>query len=37
MADGIMNAILILMSVLFGLFILLIYNECEKKGLFKIN
>lgn len=37
MAEGIMNIILIMGSVSFGLFILLIYNECEKKNLFRIN
>ena len=37
MAEGVMNIILILGSVLFGLFILLIYNECERKNLFRIN
>lgn len=35
MADGILNIILIVSSLLFGLFILLIYNECEKRKLFK--
>ena len=35
MAEGLINIILILSSLLFGLFILLIYNECEKRNLFK--
>lgn len=35
MADGLSNIILIISSLLFGLFILLIYNECEKRNLFK--
>ena len=33
--DGISNVILIISSLLFGLMILLIYNECEKRELFK--
>jgi len=33
--DGISNVILIISSLLFGLLILLIYNECEKRELFK--
>ena len=35
MAEGLINIILILSSLLFGLFILLIYNECEKRNLFR--
>ena len=35
MAEGLTNIILILSSLLFGLFILLIYNECEKRNLFR--
>ena len=35
MANGLTNVILILSSLLFGLFILLIYNECEKRNLFR--
>ena len=35
MAEGLTNVILILSSLLFGLFILLIYNECEKRNLFR--
>jgi len=35
MAEGLTNVILILCSLLFGLFILLIYNECEKRNLFR--
>ena len=35
MAEGLTNIILILSSLLFGLFILLIYNECEKGNLFR--
>ena len=35
MAEGLINIILILSSILFGLFILLIYNECEKRNLFR--
>ena len=34
MAEGLTNIILIISSLLFGLFILLIYNECEKRKLF---
>ena len=34
-AEGLINIILILSSLLFGLFILLIYNECEKRNLFR--
>ena len=33
--DGISNIILIISSLIFGLLILLIYNECEKRELFK--
>ncbi|MBL6657897.1 MAG: hypothetical protein ISP73_04760 [Flavobacteriales bacterium] len=33
--DGISNIILIISSLLFGLLILIIYNECEKRELFK--
>lgn len=35
LAEGLTNVILILSSLLFGLFILLIYNECEKRNLFR--
>jgi hypothetical protein len=35
MTEGLTNIILILSSLLFGLFILLIYNECEKRNLFR--
>tara|TARA_Y100001978_G_scaffold188999_1_gene190892 strand:- start:5689 stop:6609 length:921 start_codon:yes stop_codon:yes gene_type:complete len=35
MAEGLTNIILIVSSLLFGLFILLIYNECEKRKLFR--
>ena len=35
MAEGLINIIFILSSLLFGLFILLIYNECEKRNLFR--
>jgi len=35
MTEGIFNIILIISSLVFGLFILLIYNECEKRKLFK--
>lgn len=35
MAEGLINIILILSSLLFGLFILLIYNECENRNLFR--
>ena len=35
MAEGLINIIIILSSLLFGLFILLIYNECEKRNLFR--
>ena len=35
MAEGLTNVILILSSLLFGLLILLIYNECEKRNLFR--
>jgi len=34
MTEGLNNVILIIISVLFGLFIQLIYNECEKRKLF---
>lgn len=34
MAEGINNVILIIVSVLFGLFIQMIYNKCEEKNLF---
>ena len=34
MTEGLNNVILIIISVLFGLFIQLIYNECEKRSLF---
>tara|TARA_B100001564_G_scaffold349211_1_gene352052 strand:- start:2471 stop:3352 length:882 start_codon:yes stop_codon:yes gene_type:complete len=34
MTDGLNNVILIIISVLFGLTIQLIYNECEKRKLF---
>ena len=33
--DGISNVLLIISSLLFGLLILIIYNECEKRELFK--
>ena len=33
MTEGLNNVILIIISVLFGLFIQLIYNECEKKKI----
>lgn len=33
--DGISNIILIISSLIFGLLILLVYNECEKRELFK--
>jgi len=35
MAEGLTNIILIISSILFGLFVLLIYNECEKRNLFR--
>ena len=35
MAEGLTNIILIISSLLFGLFVLLIYNECEKRKLFR--
>jgi hypothetical protein len=35
MAEGLTNIILIISSLLFGLLILLIYNECEKRNLFR--
>ena len=35
MAEGLNNIILIISSILFGLFVLLIYNECEKRNLFR--
>ena len=35
MAEGLTNIILILSSLMFGLFILLIYNKCEKGNLFR--
>ncbi len=35
MAEGLTNIILITSSLIFGLFILLIYNECEKRNLFR--
>jgi len=34
MTEGLNNVVLIIISVLFGFFIQLIYNECEKKKLF---
>ncbi len=34
MTEGLNNVILIIVSVLFGLFIQLIFNECERKKLF---
>ena len=37
MAEGLTNIILIVSSLLFGLFILLIYNECEKESYLEIN
>ena len=35
LTDGLSNVILILSSLIFGLLILLIYNQCEKNELFK--
>ena len=35
LTDGLTNVILIISSLIFGLLILLIYNECEKNELFK--
>ena len=35
MTEGLNNVILIIISVLFGLFIQLIYNECDKRKLFR--
>ena len=35
MTEGLTNILLIISSLLFGLFILLIYNQCEKRNLFR--
>ena len=37
LTEGLNNVALIIISVLFGLFIQLIFNACEKKNLFYIN
>lgn len=35
MTEGLTNILLIISSLLFGLFILMIYNQCEKRNLFR--